>query len=520
MSETQTSKATATRRYKPQLAALDHADAARVEANRLLDESKRSELGQFMTPAPIARFMASLFEPVNDDVRLLDAGAGVGSLAAGYVAAACAWKRKPKSIEATCYEVDPVMLAHLRRTMTACKTACDAAGIRFVGRIVEEDFIEAGARLLDASLFGGGGQPRFTAAILNPPYRKIHSESRERQFLRWAGVETTNLYTAFVALAVKLLEPAGQLVAITPRSFCNGPYFRPFRGLLLGATALRQVHVFESRDRAFSDDAVLQENVIFRAVRGAERGDVTLSTSSDPSTEPVRRVVPHDVVVLPSDPESFIHLAVSEADSAFAERMRSLPCALGDLGLQVSTGRIVEFRAREFLRADPAPITVPLIYPAHFHGGFVAWPKLGGRKPNALTDEPRTQGLMVPKATYVLTKRFTSKEERRRIVAVVLDPARLPKDVKNVGIENHVNYYHANGVGLSTVLAKGLAAFLNSTLVDQFFRQFNGHTQVNAGDLRNLRYPSLKALSAMGRKVGKLMPDQDVVDKIVDAALV
>lgn len=520
MTDTQTSKATTTKkRRRPQPAALDHADAARIEANRLLDESKRSEMGQFMTPAPIAKFMASLFEPSTGDVRLLDAGAGVGSLAAGYVAAACAWRRKPKSIEATCYEVDPVMLAHLRRTMQACKASCDAAGIRFVGRIVEEDFVEAGARLLDKGLFGTGGKPQFTAAILNPPYRKIHSASRERELLRWAGIETSNLYTAFVGLAVKLLEPAGQLVAITPRSFCNGPYFRPFRELLLGETALQQVHVFESRKRAFSDDAVLQENVIFHAIRGGVRGDVTLSSSGGPGEAVVERLVPHDVVVVPGDPESFIHLAVSEADSAVASRMRSLPCSLPDLGLQVSTGRVVDFRAREFLRSDPAPCTVPLVYPTHFNGGFVAWPKLGGRKANALADEPRTQDLMVPNATYVLTKRFTSKEERRRVVAVVLDPARLPKDVRQVGIENHVNYYHANGDGLPKVLARGLAAFLNSTLVDQFFRQFNGHTQVNAGDLRNLRYPSLKALNAMGRRIGKSIPEQAAVDRIVDEAL-
>ena len=199
--------------------------------------------------------------------------------------------------------------------------------------------------------------------------------------------------------------------------------------------------------------------------------------------------------------------------------MRALPCSLRDLGLQVSTGRVVDFRAREFLRADPASSTVPLIYPTHFNGGFVAWPKIGGRKANALVDESRTQNLMVPMATYVLTKRFTSKEERRRVVAVVLDPARLPNEVKQVGIENHINYYHANGDTLPKVFAKGLAAFLNSTVVDQFFRQFNGHTQVNAGDLRNLRYPSLKALNAMGRKIGKSMPEQDAVDKIVDAAL-
>ncbi len=506
------------RRRKATVLAIDRADAARVEANQQLDESRRSEMGQFMTPAPIANFMASLFRPTTRDVRLLDAGAGVGSLAAAYVAAACCWKRKPKSIKATCYEVDPIMLAHLRKTMRACFQSCEANGIRFVGQIVERDFVEAGSQLLDRGLFGGDG-PQFTAAILNPPYRKINSASRERELLRWAGIETSNLYTAFVALAVKLLEATGELVAITPRSFCNGPYFKPFRRLLLGETALQQVHVFESRNRAFSDDEVLQENVIFHAIRGATRGSVTLSTSSAPGAEVSKRVVPHEVVVMPSDPEAFIHLAVTEADSQVAERMRRLPCSLTGLGLHVSTGRVVDFRAREFLCNDPGPATVPLIYPTHFNGGYVAWPKLGGRKANAIADEDRTQSLMVPNETYVLTKRFTAKEERRRVVAVVYDPSRLPKDIERVGIENHVNYYHANGAGLSKVLARGLAAFLNSSLVDQFFRQFNGHTQVNAGDLRSLSYPSSKALLAMGRKMGRTFPEQAALDKIVDDAL-
>lgn len=47
-------------------------------------------------------------------------------------------------------------------------------------------------------------------------------------------------------------------------------------------------------------------------------------------------------------------------------------------------------------------------------------------------------------------------------------------------------------------MARGLAAFLNMTIVDQFFRQFNGHTQVNATDLRSLRYPEAHELEALG----------------------
>ena len=495
---------------------LAETDTARERTNEALDETTRVALGQFMTPSVVGSFMASMFRDLGPEIRLLDAGAGVGSLTAAFLREAIARTPKPTTIEATAYEVDRVMLSGLREVFDSCESVGRHAGTRFVGRVVERDFIEEGSALLDPGLYSNGSTLRFNAAILNPPYRKISSQSKERHLLRTAGIETSNLYTAFVGLAIRLLEPGGQLVAITPRSFCNGPYFRPFRRLLLGEMSLLRVHVFESRNRAFRDDAVLQENIIFHAKKGAPRGKVRLSTNAAPGKPISERVVQHSLVVDPKDPNAFIHLAMSEADAAIAKRMAALPCSLAELGITVSTGRVVDFRARDFLHTDPGANTVPLIYPAHFNGGYVAWPKLGGRKPNALADEGATQALMVPNKTYVLTKRFTSKEERRRVVAVVCDPGRLPADVAQVGIENHVNYFHIDGGGLPKGVAKGLATYLNSSLVDLFFRQFNGHTQVNATDLRSLRYPDLATLKAVGKRIGKSFPDQERIDAILD----
>lgn len=498
---------------------LAEADSTRERTNSALDEGTRASLGQFMTPGVVAEFMASMFRDLGPEIRLLDAGAGVGSLTAALVHEALGREPRPKTIEATAYEVDAVMLSGLRKVFDTCEATARRARTRFVGRVVERDFIEEGSSFLDPGLFRDGSAPRFNAAIMNPPYRKIGSQSPERLQLRSAGIETSNLYTAFVGLAIRLLEPGGELVAITPRSFCNGPYFRPFRRLLLDEMALLRVHVFESRNRAFRDDAVLQENIIFHAKKGARRGKVVLSTSAAPGEPVAERSVPHSVVVDPKDPNAFIHLATSDEDAEMAERMATLPCGLADLGVTVSTGRVVDFRARDFLRDDPGPSTVPLIYPTHFNGGYVAWPKLGGRKANALVDEDGTQALMVPNETFVLTKRFTSKEERRRVVAVVSDPCRFPEGVAQLGIENHVNYFHIGGGGLPKGVAKGLAAYLNSSLVDRYFRQFNGHTQVNATDLRSIRYPDLDTLKAMGKRIGKSFPDQERLDAILEDAI-
>ncbi len=261
-------------------ALVDKIEAARRIATLELNPHTRADLGQFLTPAPVARLMAGLFEHFTGDLRLLDAGAGVGSLTAAVVEAACGRSPPPASIAATVYEVDPILVRHLEQTQAACGAACAREGIGFAMRIIAEDFIEQAVSFLREDLFSGQDRPRFNCAILNPPYRKIHSASKARKLLASVGIETSNLYTAFVALAVKLLDEGGELVAITPRSFCNGPYFKPFRQLLLGAMGITHIHVFHARDRAFREDAVLQENVILHAVKGRAASRVVISSST------------------------------------------------------------------------------------------------------------------------------------------------------------------------------------------------------------------------------------------------
>lgn len=122
----------------------------------------------------------------------------------------------------------------------------------------------------------------------------------------------------------------------------------------------------------------------------------------------------------------------------------------------------------------------------------------------------------MPEGWYCVVKRFSSKEERRRIVAAVWSPERIPGAV---AFENHLNVFHRKGGGLDRDLAHGLCWWLNSTLVDQFFRTFSGHTQVNATDLRTLRFPTAEALREVGRDVPSALPDQETIDARIAAAL-
>ncbi len=492
-------------------------ESTRRDAARRLDPRRRVLLGQFLTPVSVATFMAGMIEGRKPVLRVLDPGAGVGSLSAAFVAAMCRRPRRPDAISLTAYEMDLTLIGHLQATLDLCAAACEDAGIRFEGKIVPEDFLEVGVSTLTGDLFFAGEEDRFDCAILNPPYRKIRTESRERKLLRAIGIETSNLYAGFLAVTARLLASGGEMVAITPRSFCNGPYFEPFRRFFLRQMRFRRVHVFDTRDRAFAEDEVLQENVVFRAEKTTDHSgaDVVVSSSLDPDESSLRiRTIKHDDLVHLGDPHAFIHIVPDGAGDSIRRQIASLEASLADLGLTVSTGRVVDFRATELLRAHPGRNTVPLIYPCHLEGGFVEWPSARTQKPNALDLGSRSDDLLVPAGHYVLVKRFSAKEEPRRVMAAVYDPARIPGD--RVAFENHLNYYHLRGSGLPSTVARGLAAFLNSTLVDSYFRQFSGHTQVNATDLRSLRYPAWNKLVALGRRIGKRFPAQEELDRFVD----
>lgn len=476
--------------------------------------TRQEELGQFLTAAPVADFMASMFDPLPRVVRLLDAGAGAGALTAAFVSRACEADGGVRGIEATLYELDPRILDALSKTMRECEHRCMEADIRFTFAIHSDDFIHEMSARLAGDLFGAP-PPAFDAAIANPPYRKISTDSAERRALRSVGVETSNLYTGFIALIQRLLVPGGQLVGITPRSFCNGPYFRPFREDFLSHLELRRLHVFESRQAAFRDDSVLQENIIFHAVKGRNQPDEMLisSSSGEHGDDITETTFPFAEIVHPHDAEKFIHIPSTASHATAKETMDGLRSSLASLGVTVSTGRVVDFRLKDALRKEPERGTVPLLYPCHFNGGTVHWPKLEARKPNAILDNDETRPWLVPSGVYLLTKRFTSKEERRRLVACLFDPEQVK--AKWIGFENHLNYFHASGHGLERTLAVGLYAFLNSTVVDQYFRRFSGHTQVNATDLRTLAYPDRDTLQAMGRDMKTLDLSQDEIDQLV-----
>ena len=494
----------------------EHAERLRQASEELLDRQRQAALGQYFTPSPAARLIASMLALGGTRrVRLLDPGAGVGSLTAAAVEHLA--DRGIRELDVVAWEIDETLHEALRSTLEHCAAWAAERGIGLRWKLRTGSYIEAAAAALAGEL--GTELERFDAIIMNPPYRKVSGRTPERIALKRVGLPITNLYTAFLALAAAQLEPGGVLAAITPRSFANGPYAAPFRRFFFDRVGIEQMHLFESRAHVFADADVLQENLIFAARRGAWPPSVRLSSSHGLGDAARVRDVSADEILRRDDPQLFLRVPGQERDTEVAAVMAGLPSSLEDLGIAVSTGKVVEFRAREHLRTVAEPGTAPLIRPNHLKDNEIRWPDTGGRvRPNALAICPDSEKLLLPNGTYVLVKRLTAKEEPRRVCAAVSHPVAAPG--RQIAFENHLNVFHRSNRGLSEDFAHGLTAYLNSSFVDIYVRQFNGHTQINATDLRHLRYPDQRSLARLGTFVMRDKPaSQQALDRAVDLIL-
>ena len=504
------------------MSTLKKVDLLRISAGTQFSRAQKANLGQFFTPAPICQFMASLFSDIMDDIKLLDPGCGVGSLFSAFLDEALS-RGGLSSINITAYEIDNSVKLFLKDTLAECYSYCNKNNIKFMQNIVFDDFITSTALSFPKSLLENC--QKFTHVIMNPPYKKISNSSLHKKILSSKGIEVVNLYAAFMVLAIKLLKDGGEIVAIIPRSFCNGTYYQPFRTFLLKEVAIKRIHIFDSRNNAFANDKVLQENIIIHCVKGAEKQAEVLLTSSPQSyfykdvktgevttqDMTIRRVKFNSIVKL-NDLHQFIYIVPSEREQHISDRLSCFNSNLDDIGIKVSTGPIVDFRLKEDLRIMPEVNTAPLLYPCHLNGSVV-WPK-ESKKPNAIKITGKSKAwLWKNVGHYVLTRRFSSKEEKKRIIATYYDSS-IPGDL--IGFDNKLNVFHINREGMLKDLAKGLYVYLNCSLLDQYYRQFGGHTQVNATDLRSLKYPPREVLERMGKKITEEIPSQEKIDIIVN----
>lgn len=498
----------------------------RLYASLTQSEHKR-RLGQYFTPAEVACFMAQMYRGAEQRLRVLDPGAGAGILSCALCESLASRTEKPGEIILDAYEADVALAGYLEQSLAYAKEWLLMKGINLNFKIYTDDFVLNNAEILSDSLslfpqpLPHGG--KFDLIIANPPYFKIPKSDPRAQAAAAVVWGQPNIYAIFMAISAQMLREGGEMIVISPRSYAAGNYFQLFRERFFARMRPDAIHLFDSRRKAFSRDAVLQENMILRARRmsnwtnnGKMRVEISRSAGVHDLSRPYRRLVPLDKVLDVDSVDKLLRVPLADEDDEVVRIIRSWPGSLHSYGLEISTGPVVPFRAVPFIcQQGSVPQThAPLLWMQNVMAMRIDWPVTARNKSQYIVASEQSRPLLVKNQNYVLLRRFSAKEAARRLVAAPFLSGAINSSF--VGLENHLNYVHRPGGSLSAEEAFGLAALLNCSLIDSYFRTFNGNTQVSATELRAMPLPPPNLIKKLGSHVMTSPHDLASLDILVD----
>ena len=485
-------------------------------------KDKQKDLGQFMTPPAVARLAASRLVSggFGRTVRVLEPAAGAGVLACAVCEALADADHPPSVIELTLYEFDFAFEPALKEVLSALKSWLAARRVDLKTSLRFEDYVLENSRNVEGGLFET--KELFDLIISNPPYFKVSKNDPRARACASVVHGQPNIYGFFMAIGAATLSEGGRMAFIVPRSFASGQYFRLFRERFFADMLPVSVHVFHSRVDAFAQDDVLQENVVFVASRVSDWRHVATASElpfmvtashglSDLETPEVFQLLLGDVLEMNSK-DKVLAIPSTEDEVAVFQTLKHWTGLLHRYGWEISTGPVVPFRATDVIVSEPGLDTVPLLWMQNVQYMLTTWPAVT-HKAQYLRHCEDSAAIVLPNRNYVLMRRFSPKEQERRLVAAPLSAEDLP--FERIGLENHLNYVHKPKGELTTDEVFGLSALLNSRLVDAWFRSTNGNTQVSATELRAMPLPPLEVIRAIGRAAQRI-ETMDELDDLVE----
>ena len=488
---------------------LDVAIKATTEYIDHMPKSQRKKYGQFFTSKETARFMAGLFEIPNQCQKLsiLDPGAGSGILS---IALLERLQEVPsiRELQLVCYENDPNVIELLRANLEAARSQSKQ---KISYEIVSDNYILSQATDYNFMLGANLEPEKFDFVIGNPPYMKVAKDAPEALAMPDVCYGAPNLYFLFASMSLFNLKENGELVYIIPRSWTSGAYFKRFRQKFLSEGILEHIHLFVSRDKVFEKESVLQETIIIKVKKTRSKPKtVTITTTQSNSDFSERTIFQAPYATVINGPNCYVYLVTNSTEVNTLNILNKWKNTLPSIGLKMKTGLTVDFRNKEALRDEAEEQAVPLFYSQHIQNGKVVFPV--GKEHEYLVTEQR--GLLQPNKNYLFIKRFTAKEEHRRLQCGVYLAKKYPEYSK-ISTQNKINFI--DGIrNLSECVVYGLYVLFNSTLYDCYYRILNGSTQVNSTEVNSMPVPSMDVIEAMGKE---LIAAHDMSESVCDRIL-
>lgn len=458
-----------------------------------MPKSLRKKYGQFFTSKETAIFMANLFAiPHKKTISVLDPGSGSGILSVALIERL---QNDPyiENIKLVCYENDHNVLELLHFNLN---WACQQTSKDISYEIIEKNYILYQHADYNQLLDADPHPQKYDLVIGNPPYMKIAKDAPEAKAMSDVCYGAPNLYFLFASMSLFNLHENGEMVYIIPRSWTSGAYFKKFRQKFLSEGSLEHIHLFVSRDRVFEKESVLQETIIIKVKKTTKKPSTIMITTTKSNSDFSKKTVfnaPYETVV--SGKDTYVYLATNQEEVDTLTTLNRLQDTLPDIGLKMKTGLTVDFRNRDVLRDTAEDQAVPLFYPQHIQDGKVVFP-IGKEHEYIVTKQ---DGLLQKNTNYLFVKRFTAKEEHRRLQCGIYLAKKHPAYTE-ISTQNKINFI-CGLQELSDCVVYGLYVLFNSTLYDCYYRILNGSTQVNSTEVNSMPVPPINIIAAMGKEL-------------------
>lgn len=499
----------------------EYAEKTGFDYSRLTTSKHKKESGQFFTSKTISNFMGNLAQPKTHKISILDPGCGTAVLSCSLIENLIK-KIRIDEIDLKLFETDNGLIKETEKVILFLKDWLLKKGITLNTKIEQGDFILLNSNAFyNNTLFSNYVIEKYDYIISNPPYFKISKSDKRAQIASELIYGQPNIYSLFMGLSAKLLKPNGELVFIIPRSFAAGNYFKAFRNSFFKEVNITNIHIFDSRNKMFKNDKVLQENIILRATK-AESPSIGISVSECEKDldNPQLSIFPTTELIDFNSKEKILFIPSNSVESETIKIFRKWHNTLNDYNIQISTGPVVAFRNKHFLISDTNSNIklAPLIWLHNIKEMEFVFPLKKGTKQSFITDTVESEKVLLKNKNYIFIRRFSSKEDKSRLVCSPYFASSLR--FERIGIENHLNYIYRPNGDLSDNEIWGISALFNSRLFDTYFRTFNGNTQVGASELKQIKMPSLEKIILIGKKIKEeIKPQKNRIDSIINAVL-
>ncbi|HPN37677.1 MAG TPA: Eco57I restriction-modification methylase domain-containing protein [Melioribacteraceae bacterium] len=481
----------------------DYADSIAQIITLEKDKLERQKLGQFFTPKLTAKKFVEFcnLSVTKEVISICEPACGLGILSCSLIEQLCK-NNSVKQIDLTCFEIDLEIINFTKSILDSLKNYCLKFDVTLNYNLIADDFILYYKDVLQSE----NNYSQFDIIICNPPFFKLNNYDERVKLAKKILYGLPNIYTIFFYISTKVVNQKGYLYFLIPRSFCSDSFYKQYRKHFIDYINFNKIHLFSSEDKIFDSHCVLYEFIFLSAVKEEIFNEYPIFISHSQTVNSESDVILNYSFNLNTNT---IPLPSSNKDLFILKKLNSYNQSLRSLGFINKYGKLIITKVDKYLLKEQNLNTYPVIWLHNIESTNFVFP-VNNKYPNYILNTSDITQYLINNENYIFFRRYNNNDYIKRIVATVYQKGAINSDY--LAIDRLVGVLHQESDDLPIETYCGLTAYLNSEIVNSYFRMINGIINVTGEMILDLPIPNTDVINYVGIEIIK--------NKIIDIELI